>query len=795
MIASRLSLAVIICASATRAYAQTDYYVSPDGLDTNSCLAVTSPCATVAHVETLASAGDTIHFGAGLYRLTNLTDPAKASTAGRISAKDDQTFVGPACDPTTAACAAVIDGSVPLAGFSGPDANGNYSVAGPSTAHGAHGCFPCMAGYGGCNFPEELFWDGGLLQHAGRQLGGVINYVSVAGGSITGTGSCTASAPSSNGPVATATIAISNGVPTGALTITSYTDCGSPVPTSWVLSGGTAGASCTGSPTITTSGGTISPPALTATSWWYDYANNLIVIGGNPLGHSVETSVTLTMFAPAANQANRVTVKNLTVQKFASQNQGGGGIDPSYGSAAVTSSGADWVVEGNFVAFNHSVGIRAGFGMQVIGNVTTQNGQLGIGAGLPATLGPSNLLVSANHVTYNNTAHMSPGFGAGGIKVGNTAGAVFRGNVVDHNYGNGIHFDVNSIGPLIDGNAVTQNWDPTSKSSGIGSGTGILFEISNGGATIRNNYVQFNGTGGTFGLQSSTSEGVEAYCNVVEAMPGITNPLWAINATNRGAVAAPPYPDYCGSATTSCSQISRNNYFHHNTFIWDSGATGSVGFLQHDPAGQPMFFALNTPPDHDQYHLSPALGSSAARFTYDNDNSGSNTALAFAAFQARGADVHGAVDTIDASGFPAVAITAPADQASVAGAVPVAVAAADVSGIARVELYVDWTLYATSTTAPYGFTLDGLASGSHTLAAVAYAGSTVTACNALSVTYASTVAGDAGTVGADAIAAAPTPGGCGCRSDRADRGGAGSLAVVALALVNACRRRRAACPR
>ncbi len=135
---------------------------------------------------------------------------------------------------------------------------------------------------------------------------------------------------------------------------------------------------------------------------------------------------------------------------------------------------------------------------------------------------------------------------------------MIRGNTVTNNLGNGIHFDVNSIGPLIDGNTVESNVDPDSA-----GGTGIVFEISNGGATIRNNYVQFNGIHGAYGIQSSTSQGAVAYCNVVEEMANTTNMLWTINTADRGDITTAP--------NAGTYQTSAGNYFHHNTFIWDAG--------------------------------------------------------------------------------------------------------------------------------------------------------------------------------------------------------------------------------
>ena len=476
-------------------------------------------------------------------------------------------------------------------------------------------------------------------------------------------------------------------------------------------------------------------PTLTTGQWWFDYTNHIIYFHQNPSGHVVETSVLSTFFSP--NGANNVTVQNLTITEFASELNQGGGIDPQYGQTAAATFATGWLVQNNYVTLNHSSGVRAGFNMQVLNNVLTVNGQFGVGGGLPAGTAGTNsgLVVQGNTVTYNNFAHVSPGFGAGGMKFGNTQGVVVRGNIVNNNIGNGIHADVNSINFLIDGNTVENNVDPQATG---GSGYGIIYEISNGSTTVRNNHVLFTGLSGAVGLYSSTSQGVEAYCNVVESGPSIGPSPWTIGATNRGNVTQPPNPSYCSAWPATCYQQSRSNYFHHNTVIWDAGAVGTVGFLQNDTANQPNFFSNNTAPDYDWYHASTAIGS-WSKFKYDNNNTGSNTNKIFGpagtsgTYQNAGADVNGTYDNVYNSGFPAVAITSPADQSTLTGSTTVTSTASDTSGISKVEFYLDWTLKSTVTSGPYTYLLSGASAGTHVISALAYANSTVKACNAITV--------------------------------------------------------------
>jgi hypothetical protein len=512
----------------------------------------------------------------------------------------------------------------------GPDASGNWYVTG-QTQHGFVNTHAyCVTGWGGCAYPEDLFFNGVPLQH------------------------------------------------------------------------------------IVAS----SEPTLTATQWWFDYTNHIIYFHQNPAGNTVETSVLETAFSP--NGANNVTINGLTFEEFAAAVQSGA-IDPAYGTNPTPNSSLNWTIENSYLTLNHGTGIRAGFGMQVLNNVATNNGNIGIGGGDPAgniPVTPSGLLVQGNTVTYNNYALVSPVYGAGGIKFGNTANAVVRGNTVNNNIGAAIHFDVNSWNPLIDGNIIVEN--------NIGSfipddGQGILCEISEGGCTIRNNVIYYEGIGGSGGLQSYNTSDAQVYCNVV-TQTGNNNSVWAVTTTDRGYFPVAP--------NLGAYMVSTGNWFHHNTIIWNSGQTGQVGYFQHDPTNQPNFFANNTPPDYNTYH---GASTSVAQFVYDNNNSGSNTPMTFANYQAAGADVHGTFDTLYTSGFPTVSITSPADQSFVTSPVTVAATASDISGISNVELYVDWNLAATATSSPYNFTLSGLTPGAHTVAAVAFSNAGIRNCYAVTL--------------------------------------------------------------
>lgn len=551
------------------------------------------------------------------------------------------------------------------------------------------------------------------------------------------------------GPICTPSITQCTAIVTGG-TIIGGTGCTSPCATgpdangNWSVTGQTQ-AGVTSSSCDTGWGGCIYPeelfidgvpskhmPAGTALNtlvsgqWVFDYVADIIYFHDNPSGHVVETSVLKSLFNP---NINGVTLQYLTVEEFAVQGGQGGAIDPAYATNPTPLTGAGWTVESCYVTLNHSTGIRVGFGMKIRNSVSNMNGGMGIGGGPAAgvTIVPSQVVITNNIVMFNNYAHFSPGQQAGGIKFGNIAGVVMRGNTVSNNIGQGIHTDVNAYGALIDGNTVEYNSDP------IGSGSasvGIVVEISEGKNIIRNNIVRYNGNTSTSGpnyqISSANSTGVEAYCNVMEVDNNIHNGLWTVFSSNRGTYPSPP--------NFGLYVFSTGNSIHHNTAIMDAGGTSTMGFTHNDTVNQPNFFANNTPPDYNQYHV-PNIA--ATLFKYDNDNTGANTNRNFTNYKGKGADVHGTIDTLINVGFPSVSITSPTDQTTFLNNIAITATASDGSGILKAQLYVDWVLVQTINGAgPYTFTLTNLSFGNHIIAVYAWANSGVQNCNAISVVQA-----------------------------------------------------------
>jgi parallel beta-helix repeat protein len=112
------------------------------------------PTDNVPKIVGSKPSGTTFIFTAGTYRLSQPIIP-----------KDDDRFIGETpCAPPSTSCPAVISGGVligRLAGFDGT----NYAVA-KQTQQGAR-AVPrnCGSGWGGCIYPEDLFFDGKPYRH------------------------------------------------------------------------------------------------------------------------------------------------------------------------------------------------------------------------------------------------------------------------------------------------------------------------------------------------------------------------------------------------------------------------------------------------------------------------------------------------------------------------------------------------------------------------------------------------------------------------------------------------------
>jgi parallel beta-helix repeat protein len=260
-----------------------------------------------------------------------------------------------------------------------------------------------------------------------------------------------------------------------------------------------------------------------------------------------------------------VTIKNLTIEKYASSLQGGT-VDAEFGE--------NWRIEDNTIRLNHGVGVNAGPGSKILRNRINKNGHAGYAGG------GANFIFESNEIADNNYAGVDYYWEGGGGKVTETAGGgVIRRNCVHDNDGPGIWMDVDANKVLVENNVVFKN-----------TMNGILHEISYDGI-IRNNIVADNGErdfrdhdwlgGSQIYIQSS--RGVRVYGNTVDVpaaygnaitivsedrpphTPAINNEVYGntvtIRGTNGGRLGAVAADDADNSAVASNNSM-RNNTYH-----------------------------------------------------------------------------------------------------------------------------------------------------------------------------------------------------------------------------------------
>jgi parallel beta-helix repeat protein len=292
-------------------------------------------------------------------------------------------------------------------------------------------------------------------------------------------------------------------------------------------------------------------------TFFFDYANDRIVIGDDPAGHRVEVAT-----APAAfkgSGTSGVTLKHLVVEKFA---------NPAQTPAIV--AGSSWTVRGSEIRFNHGIGIKCGSNSQIVGNRVHHQGQLGVaGSG-------TGIVYENNEIDHNNTAGFKWGWEAGGSKWVNTDGLVVRGNNSHDNNGPGLWTDINNIRTTYEKNTVSDN-----------AGPGIFHEISYD-ATIRNNVISRNGLGiggiwyGGVGILVSASPNVEVYGNTL--------------VRNGGGIGL--MQQSRGSGTFGPHEL-------HDVYVHDNDVTSTVGVtgLVQNVSDNSYFTGRNNRFEHNTYRF------------------------------------------------------------------------------------------------------------------------------------------------------------------------------------------------
>lgn len=199
--------------------------------------------------------------------------------------------------------------------------------------------------------------------------------------------------------------------------------------------------------------------------FYIDYNGGKIYVTDDPKGHVVEATMASFAFKGAA--AN-VLIDNLIVEKYGSAAQDGV-IDAREGTG--------WTVENCEVRLNSATGVSVGAGSRLRNCDIHDNGQMGVGGN------GNGIVIEQNRIWANNFRGFDPDWEAGGAKIAESDGVIFRGNHVYDNNGPGLWCDIDCRNVLYENNLIENN-----------RYMGIHHEISFR-AVIRNNVVRHNGSG------------------------------------------------------------------------------------------------------------------------------------------------------------------------------------------------------------------------------------------------------------------------------------------------------------
>jgi parallel beta-helix repeat protein len=234
------------------------------------------------------------------------------------------------------------------------------------------------------------------------------------------------------------------------------------------------------------------------------------------------TDTTLAAFRAHQEDIDYVTIRNLVIRNMYQR-----------GIHAFAAKSDHWTIERNEIAYNGSGVVFPSD--SVLRNNFIHHNTVG---GYLASYS-HNSIVEGNEISYNGWEQ----------KIGQSANVTFRNNFVHHNSGDGIWYDSNNTGALIEGNQVEDNGE-----------MGIFYEIS-ADAVIRNNIIRRSRDTAVF---ISTSKDVEIYNNRLEDnFRGIT---YFVNCHS------------VGGGTIEGGYDLRNNSAHDNTIVvgTQSGAFASV---------------------------------------------------------------------------------------------------------------------------------------------------------------------------------------------------------------------------
>jgi hypothetical protein len=279
--------------------------------------------------------------------------------------------------------------------------------------------------------------------------------------------------------------------------------------------------------------------AVTSSTCYFDYSAGKIYFLTSPAGKTVEIGTTPAAFSGGAS---KVTIKGLTIEKYAVPSQSG----------AITGSGS-WSVLNNEIRFNHGAGIHATSNELIDSNYIHHNGQQGVSGG------GDQIHLQNNEIAFNNTVGFDYGWEAGGVWFSRSTNLVAQGNYVHDNKGLGIHLDFETYNWLLQGNRTKNNYL-----------AGIDNEVGYAG-TARYNIVQNDGIyPGKPNPSMWWGCGIDVYASSNTTIYGNT----LINNTN--GICALSIARDLGQGNRGAFEV-RNLSVHDNVIVQPSGAaTGAV---------------------------------------------------------------------------------------------------------------------------------------------------------------------------------------------------------------------------
>jgi parallel beta-helix repeat protein len=302
-----------------------------------------------------------------------------------------------------------------------------------------------------------------------------------------------------------------------------------------------------------------SKAAVVPGTFYVDSANNKLYIGNNPAGKTVE-----------ATTENRA----LLTWKTRSSNPSGTVIKglgfAHYADTAINVQVPSVTLENSTFVWNGVAGVSfSGEGTNGIvrGNTFSYNGLKGL-AGVRA----HRILVENNTISYNNIENFSRIWDAAGVKIILTDGLIWRRNLVENNFANGMWVDVSSTNATIVNNTTRYN-----------QGIGIFFEISHK-AIIAANVAYNNGVG----IMVSNSSSARVYNNTLtKNHVDLYIKETKRNNTNREEINA------------GITWITRNNIIKNNIF---SNKNGAVLFNAPNCETNQPSTAMITAADYNGYY-------------------------------------------------------------------------------------------------------------------------------------------------------------------------------------------------